>query len=153
MAAINKGRFWLGVLAGGVVWTALGYSLGQIGGVQAEYAAATGAGYFLKVPRYSWFMAEWIILLFLLTYIMAWLYVSLRPTLGAGPWTARSFRISQGAPISLQIRNRSPDLTGCRHQVQGLQNQINSFVIRGEPDRPQDLFAVFYIDVSCHRNA
>jgi hypothetical protein len=88
MAAINKRRFWLGVLAGGVVWTIFGFLLGRVGAVEARYAAATAAGQFLKVPRYSLFAVEWIVLLFLLTYILAWLYVSLRGALGPSPWTA-----------------------------------------------------------------
>ena len=88
MAAINKRRFWLGVLAGGVVWTAFSFLVSFLGHEAPHIAAATAAGLFLKVPRYPMFMAEWIVLLFLLTYILAWFYVSLRGTLGPGPWTA-----------------------------------------------------------------
>jgi hypothetical protein len=88
MAAINKSRFWLGVLAGGVVWTGFDFLVGFLGHEEARLAAATAAGLFLKTPRYPLFVVEWIVLLFLLTYILAWLYVSLRGPLGAGPWTA-----------------------------------------------------------------
>ena len=88
MAAINKRRFWLGVLAGGAVWVVFSLLLGKVGGVEARYATATAAGHFLKEPRYPLFMVEWIILQFLLTYVLAWFYVSLRGTLGPGPWTA-----------------------------------------------------------------
>ena len=85
MAAINKRRFWLGVLAGGAVWVVFSFLLGRVGAVEARYAAAMMAGQFLKVPRYPLFAVEWIVLLFLLTYILAWLYVSLRGVLGPGP--------------------------------------------------------------------
>ena len=88
MAAINKRRFWLGVLVGGAVWTIFSFLVAIVGHEDARIAAATAAGLFLQAPRYPWFMVEWIILLFLLTYILAWLYVSLRTTLGPGPWTA-----------------------------------------------------------------
>jgi hypothetical protein len=88
MAAINKRRFWLGVLAGGVVWVIFGFLLSMLGGLEARYAAATAAGQFLKEPRYPLFMVEWIVLLFLLTYILTWIYVSVRGPLGPGPWTA-----------------------------------------------------------------
>ena len=88
MAAINKRRFWLGVLAGGVVWTVCSFLLGKVGAIEAQYVVATAAWQFLKVPRYPLFAVEWIVLLFLLTYILAWFYVSLRGSLGPGPWTA-----------------------------------------------------------------
>ena len=88
MATINKRRFWLGVLAGGVVWTVCSFLLGRVGAVEAHYVEATAAGQFLKAPRYPLFMVEWIVLLFVLTYILTWFYVSLRGPLGPGPWTA-----------------------------------------------------------------
>ena len=103
MAAINKGRFWLGVLAGGVVWTVCSFLLGKVGAVEAHYAEATAAGQFLNVPRYSLFMVEWIVLLFLLTYILAWFYVSLRGTLGPGPWTALRVGLLAGFAMSFPL--------------------------------------------------
>ena len=87
MAAINKSRFWLAVLAGGAVWAVCSFLLGKVA-IEAQYTAATAAGQFLKTPRYPLFVAEWIALLFLLTYVVAWFYVSLQGTLGPGPWTA-----------------------------------------------------------------
>jgi hypothetical protein len=103
MAAINKRRFWLGTLAGGVVWTIFSFLLGRVGGAEAHYATATAAGQFLKVPRYPLFTVEWIVLLFLLTYILTWLYVSLRSTLGPGPWTAVRVGILVGFAMSFPL--------------------------------------------------
>ena len=103
MAAINKGRFWLGVLAGGAVWAAFSFLLGRVGGIDAHYAEATAAGQFLKAPRYPSFMVEWIILLFLLAYVLTWLYVSLRGPLGPGPWTALRVGILVGFAMSFPL--------------------------------------------------
>ena len=73
---------------GRVVWTACTFPLGRIGAVEANYAAAMAAEQFLKVPRYPLFAVEWIVLLFVLTYILTGFYVSLRGPLGPGPSTA-----------------------------------------------------------------
>ena len=112
MAAINKGRFWLGVMAGGVVYTAFGFLVGMVGHEDAGIAAATAAGLFLKAPRYPLFMAEWIILLFLLAYILTWLYVSLRGALGPGPWTALRVGIlvgfAAGFPLNFALATWAP---------------------------------------------
>jgi hypothetical protein len=45
-------------------------------------------GIFLKAPRYSLFPVMWIALVFVLSILLAHLYVWLRPTLGPGPMTA-----------------------------------------------------------------
>jgi hypothetical protein len=50
-------------------------------------AHAQQAGLFLKEPRYPFFPAAWIVVLFLISYILAWLYASARVTRGAGPKT------------------------------------------------------------------
>jgi len=84
---LNKGRVWLGGLAGGVVWTLWSFLIGLfITG--ARYTAAQNAGLFLKTPRYPLFPLQWIILLFVLAIIVAHLYAWTRQTLGPGPGTA-----------------------------------------------------------------
>ena len=112
MAAINKRRFWLGVLAGGAVWVVFSFLLGRVGGVEAHYATATAAGQFLQAPRYPLFMVEWIVLTFLLAYILTWLYVSLRSTLGPGPWTALRVGLlagfAMGFPLNFALAAWAP---------------------------------------------
>jgi hypothetical protein len=83
---VNKGRVWLGGLVGGVVWTAWSYFIGAK--LAPHYAAATNAGLFLKAPRYSFFVGEWIAMVFILSILLAHLYVWVRPTLGPGWMTA-----------------------------------------------------------------
>ena len=86
--AVNKGRVWLGGLAGGVVWAAWSFILNDFVVGNARYVAAQNAGIFLKTPRYPFFVAQWIILLFVLAAIVAHLYAWTRQTLGPGPGTA-----------------------------------------------------------------
>ena len=87
MVAVNSRRVWIGALAGGVVWNlwsiCIGYTL-----LMSRYEAAQQAGQFLKEPRYPFFVGFWIITLFLLSYVVAWLYASARATRGVGPGTA-----------------------------------------------------------------
>ncbi len=87
MAAVNSSRVLLGALAGGVVWNLWSICI-NFGVLAKRYAAAQEAGYFLKQPRYPLFALYWILLLFVLAYIVAWLYASARATRGAGPGTA-----------------------------------------------------------------
>lgn len=87
MPAVNKKRVWLGTVVGGVVWTVWSLVV-NIAILGPRYPAAQDAGLMLKQPRYPLFLAYWIITLFVLTYILTWIYVSVRPTLGAGPGTA-----------------------------------------------------------------
>ena len=46
------------------------------------------AGMFLKQPRYSFFVAQWIVLLFVMSILLAHLYAWCRATAGPGPRTA-----------------------------------------------------------------
>jgi hypothetical protein len=87
MAAVNNRRIRLGALAGGVVWIIWSLVVNTLV-LGARYRAAQESGVFLKQPRYPFFAAQWIIVLFLLSYILAWLYASARATRGAGPRTA-----------------------------------------------------------------
>ena len=84
---LNRGRIWLGGLAGGVVWNAWSFFVYRfITG--ARYVVAQNAGLFLKTPRYPYFVAQWTVLLFILAIAVAHLYAWARQGLGPGPGTA-----------------------------------------------------------------
>ena len=85
---LNRGRIWLGGLAGGVVWLLWSFLVGHFVITDARYVAAQNAGLFLKTPRYPFFVAQWIGLLFILAIAVAHLYAWARQGLGAGPGTA-----------------------------------------------------------------
>ena len=84
----NRTRIWLGGLAGGVVWTIWSFIIGQYVITPARYTIAQNAGLFLKTPRYSFFVAAWIVMLFVLAIAVSHLYAWARAGLGAGPGTA-----------------------------------------------------------------
>jgi hypothetical protein len=85
---LNRGRIWLGGLAGGVVWTLWSFLVGHYVITDARYLAAQNAGLFLKQPRYPMFVAQWIVLLFILAIAVSHLYAWARAGMGAGPGTA-----------------------------------------------------------------
>jgi hypothetical protein len=85
---LNRGRIWLGGLAGGVVWLVWSFLVGRYVTTDARYLAAQNAGLFLKTPRYPFFVVQWILLLFILAIAVAHLYAWARAGLGAGPGTA-----------------------------------------------------------------
>jgi hypothetical protein len=87
MAAINGRRVLWGALAGGVVWNIWSMLINSVL-LRANYAAAQQSGVMLVQPRYPFFIGVWIVMLFILAYIVAWLYASVRDTRGAGPKTA-----------------------------------------------------------------
>jgi len=84
--SINRGRVWLGGLLGGVVWNAwsgfIGYRMAPL------YAAMQSQGLFLKESRYPLFAAHWVAIVFVMSIILAHLYVWCRATAGPGPYTA-----------------------------------------------------------------
>ena len=85
--ALNRGRIWLGGLAGGVVWNLWSFFIYRyITG--ARYVVVQNAGWFLKTPRYPYFVAQWTVLLFIMAIAVAHLYGWARQTLGAGPGSA-----------------------------------------------------------------
>lgn len=86
--SLNKGRIWLGGLVGGVVWTVWSFVVGDFIIGNARYVEAQNAGVFLKAPRYSFFVGQWILILFVLAIVLAHLYAWTRQTLGPGPHTA-----------------------------------------------------------------
>jgi len=83
---LNKRRIWLGGLAGGVAWTAWSFLIGMKLG--PLYEAMQKQGLFLKEPRYPFFAVHWILLLFVMSILLAYLYALSRATAGAGPKTA-----------------------------------------------------------------
>jgi hypothetical protein len=87
MAAVNKKRVVLGVLAGGVAWGIWSTGVNAVI-LSSQYVAAYDAGQLIKGGRYPLFLAYWFVGLFLFTYILTWIYLSLRVTLGPGPKTA-----------------------------------------------------------------
>jgi hypothetical protein len=77
-----------------------------------KYAFAQKTGLVLAQPRYPLFVLYWFITLFVLTYILTWVYVSVRSTLGPGPITALrvGFLVGfvSGFPISLSLATWAP---------------------------------------------
>jgi hypothetical protein len=108
---INTRRLMLGGLAGGVVWS-IWTTVVNLGILMSKYTAAGQAGLILNQPRYSLFVAYWIITMFLLSYVVAWLYASARATRGAGPGTALKIGLvvgfGAGFPMNLTQAAWSP---------------------------------------------
>jgi len=111
MAAVNTRRVALGAVAGGVVWSIWSTLINMVL-LSGRYAAAQDSGMLLKQPRYPLFVAYWIVTIFLLSYVVAWLYSSVRATRGAGPGTALTVGLlvgfAAGFPINLSISTWSP---------------------------------------------
>ena len=83
---LNQARIWLGGIAGGVVWSAWSFFVGMR---QAPfYDAMQKQGLFLKESRYPFFTGQWIVLLFVMSILLAYLYAWSRATAGPGPKTA-----------------------------------------------------------------
>jgi len=111
MAAINTRRVLLGALAGGVVWNIWSIAINLVV-LKDRYAHAQQFGAFLAKPRYPFFVGAWIVILFVLAYIVAWLYASARATQGAGPKTAAVvglfFGFAAGFPTNFAIATWAP---------------------------------------------
>jgi hypothetical protein len=111
MAAINKRRVALGTLAGGVAWGIWSTFINMVI-LEPKYAVAQKAGAMLAQPRYPLFIGYWFILLFVLTYILTWAYVSVRTTFGPGPITALRvgflLGFMSGFPLSLSLATWAP---------------------------------------------
>lgn len=102
MAAVNKGRVALGVGVGGLAW-GIWSMLVNTQFLGAHYMAAQSSGQLLKEARYPLFLAYWFIGLFVFTYILTWIYLSLRETLGPGPKTALRVGFLVGFAIAFPI--------------------------------------------------
>jgi len=83
---LNQARIWIGGIAGGVVWNVWSFLLNMRLG--PFYEAMQKSGLFLKQPRYPLFVGQWILLLFVMSILLAYLYAWSRATAGAGPKTA-----------------------------------------------------------------
>lgn len=86
--SLDRGRIWLGGLAGGLVWSVWSFVVNYFVIGNARYVAVQNAGIFLKTPRYSYFTGQWILILFILGVMVAHIYAWTRQTLGPGPRTA-----------------------------------------------------------------
>jgi hypothetical protein len=85
---VNRGRVFLGGLAGGVVWVIWSFVVAFLIIGMPRYQAAQNTGQFLKESRYPAFEVQWFAMLFILAIVMSHLYAWTRATLGAGPKTA-----------------------------------------------------------------
>lgn len=83
---VNTARVWMGGIAGGVVWNAWSFFIGMRQG--PLYEAMQKQGFFLKEPRYPFFAGQWILLVFVMSILLAYLYAWCRATAGPGPKTA-----------------------------------------------------------------
>jgi hypothetical protein len=109
MAEVNTKRVLMGAAAGGVVWSALSFALYYFV-LNQRYENATASGFLLVEPRDfppPVFMAVWIALLFVLSYITVSFYAASRATRGAGPGPAilagAMVGIASGVPISFAV--------------------------------------------------
>jgi hypothetical protein len=83
---LNTARVWLGGIAGGVLWNAWSFFIQTRLG--PFYEASQKQGWLLKEPRYSFFVGQWILLVFVISILIAYLYALSRATAGPGPKTA-----------------------------------------------------------------
>ena len=86
--AINRGRVWLGGVAGGVVWVIWNLIVTFLIIGAPRYADMQASGQFLKESRYPAFGLQWTVLLIILGIMVAHLYAWSRQALGPGPMTA-----------------------------------------------------------------
>ncbi|RPJ86986.1 MAG: hypothetical protein EHM18_03415 [Acidobacteria bacterium] len=95
MRTVNHVRVFLSALAGGVAWFVWS-SLVNLIGIGGRYAESQASGAFLEEPRYPFFAGMWILMLFLLSYVIAWLYAGLRASYGPGFFTALALGVLVG---------------------------------------------------------
>jgi hypothetical protein len=111
MATVAVRRVVLGTLAGGVVWGVWSTLINMVV-LMPRYKFAQEHHLMLSQPRYPMFIAYWFIMLFLLTYILTWAYVSVRNAFGPGPVTALRVGFLIGFvmafPLSLSMATWAP---------------------------------------------
>jgi hypothetical protein len=111
MATVNTRRVVLGTLAGGLVWS-IWSTIVNLVILKPQYAVAQASGTMLKQARYPLFPVYWYVTIFLLAYVVAWLYSSVRATRGAGPGTALTVGLlvgfAAGFPINLSVAAWAP---------------------------------------------
>jgi hypothetical protein len=87
MVAIRIRRVALGTLAGGIFWVVWTRIIDNVI-LPSKYNFAIAHQTMLRQSRYPHFNVWWYLMLILLTYILTWVYVCVRTTLGPGPITA-----------------------------------------------------------------
>jgi hypothetical protein len=102
MVTIGLRRVALGTLAGGVVW-GIWSTIINLVILPSKYQFAQTNHLMLAQPRYPLFVVYWFVTLFLLTYILTWVYVSARATLGPGPITALRVGLLLGFAMSFPL--------------------------------------------------
>ena len=102
MAAVNKKRVALGVLVGGLVWSVWSAVVNAVI-LSPHYITAYEKGELIKGGRYPLFLLYWFVGIFLFTYILMWIYLSLRVTLGPGPKTALRVGFLVGFAIAFPV--------------------------------------------------
>jgi hypothetical protein len=111
MATVNTRRVVLGAVAGGVVWC-IWSTIVNLVILKARFAVEQASGLMRRQPHYPLFVVYWFITLFLLAYVIAWLYSSVRATRGAGPGTALTIGLlvgfAAGFPMNLSLATWSP---------------------------------------------
>jgi len=95
MHPVNHARVFLSALAGGVVWFVWS-SVVNLVGIGGRYAELQASGVFLQQPRYPAFAGMWILMLFLLSFVISWLYAGLRACYGPGIFTALALGLLVG---------------------------------------------------------
>ena len=83
---VNTTRVWIGGIVGGVVWNAWSVLIGMR--MAPLYEAMQKRGLFLEHARYPFFAGQWIVLVFIMAILIAYLYAWSRASAGAGPRTA-----------------------------------------------------------------
>ena len=111
MTAVSLRRVLLCTLAGGLAW-GIWSTIINMAILAPKYAIAQKAGVMLAQPRYPLFVGYWFVMLFILTYILTWAYVSVRPAFGPGPLTALRVGFLMGFmcgfPLSLTLATWAP---------------------------------------------
>jgi hypothetical protein len=106
MATVNTGRVAVGALAGGVVWSIWSIIVNALI-LKTRYAAAQTWGIMPARARLPLFPVYWYVTIFLLAYVVAWLYSSVRATRSAGPGTALTVGLlvgfAAGFPMNLSL--------------------------------------------------
>jgi hypothetical protein len=114
MAKVNKLRVLIGALGGTIIWIAwsMGVENTMVTKLRAAAEAAQPGPLLLATPRYPLFFFVWVVTLFLLSYILAWLYANLRDTLGKGPRLALKLGLmvgfAAGFPLAFILATWSP---------------------------------------------
>lgn len=109
MAAINTKRVLIGALVGGLAWNAWSIAI-NAGILATRYEDAHKAKVLLAEPRgfsAPVFMVLWVLLIFVLSFIVTWLYAAARGTRGAGPGTALQVGalvgFAAGIPVNFSV--------------------------------------------------